>query len=361
MVTQSPFREKGKAAGAAFAEYFGVEVPEHFGDPAQEYWAVRKGVGLVDMSFRGKIRVTGSDRLRWLNGQTTNDVKQLQAGEGKLAAVLNVKGHILSDLALYGLAESVLIDLNRDRAQVVRDVFDRYIIADDVVAENASDRYAQIMLAGVEARRFLGGVAGAALADLPTWHQAEAQLGSVNARIIATRWLGMPGFDVVVPVDDAGRVWDALMSSEHGPRPVGMAALNVLRIEAGWAWYGVDFDEANLLMESLTPNHVSFTKGCYIGQEVVIRIEHQGHVNKRLSGLLISGEDVLATGASILSGERKVGHVTSATFSPRLNRVIALGYVRRECWDPGSKLRIDYGEQSLEAEVTPLPFISSES
>jgi folate-binding protein YgfZ len=358
MTIQSAFADREKAAGAAFAECFGVEVPEHFGDPTQEYWAIRNGLGLVDMSFRGKIVLTGSDRLRWLNGQITNDVKQLQAGEGKLAAVLNVKGHILADLAVYGLADCIWIDLKRDRAQVVRDVFDRYIIADDVIAENASDRNAQLMLVGVQARRFMGEVVGIAVADLPAWHHAEARLEGVQVSVIATRWLGMPGFDVVVPVDDAGRVWDALMSAERGVRPVGMAALNVLRIEAGWAWYGVDLTEANLLMESLTPNYVSFTKGCYIGQEVVIRIEHQGHVNKRLSGLLVSGGSVPKSGADILSNDRKVGNVTSATFSPGLNRVIALGYVRRECWETGTNLRIACGEQSLDAEVTALPFLS---
>jgi folate-binding protein YgfZ len=138
-----------------------------------------------------------------------------------------------------------------------------------------------------------------------------------------------------------------------------MAALDLLRVEAGWPWFGVDFDETNLLMESLTRDHVSFTKGCYIGQEVVIRVEHQGHVNKKLCGLRISGQVVPAGGASILSGDRKVGTVTSAVRSPALKSVIALGIVRREVWDPGTTLRIASGDHSLEAEVSPLPFISS--
>jgi folate-binding protein YgfZ len=138
-----------------------------------------------------------------------------------------------------------------------------------------------------------------------------------------------------------------------------MAALNVLRVEAGWPWYGVDLDDGNLLMESLTRDHVSFTKGCYIGQEVVIRVEHQGHVNKRLSGLLVSGEAVPPAGASIQSGDRKIGTVTSAVRSPRLGGVVTLGYVRRECWEPGTKLHTAFADQWLEAEVVQLPFISS--
>jgi len=147
------------------------------------------------------------------------------------------------------------------------------------------------------------------------------------------------------------------LSRPCGLRPVGMTALNVLRVEAGWPWYGMDFDDGNLLMESLSPSHVSFTKGCYLGQEVVIRVEHQGHLNKKLSGLLVSGEIVPSAGAGILSGERTVGTVTSGIFSPALKRVIALGYVRREFWDPGTKLRILWDERSAEAEVASLPFV----
>jgi folate-binding protein YgfZ len=342
------------------AERFGVLLPAHFGDPAGEYEAGRKAVGLVDMSWRGVIELTGTDRIRWLNGQITNDVKDLKAGEGKLAAVLNVKGHILADVAVYGLPDSVWIDLSRDRAQVVRDAFDRYIVADDVVAENASDRYAHLMVVGLEAHGLVAEAVGAGVADLPAWHHAEGSLGSHPARIIASRWLGMPGYDVIVPVEATGKAWEALvhLGAGRGLLPVGMAALDILRVEAGWPWFGVDFDEGNLLMESLSQDHVSFTKGCYIGQEVVIRVEHQGHVNKRLCGLRVSGEAVPPAGAGVQSGDRMVGTVTSAVRSPILGRVIALGYVRREFWDPGTKLRIAWGEQSVEAQVAPLPFIS---
>jgi folate-binding protein YgfZ len=344
-----------------FAERFGVALPEHFGDPLAEYEAVRKAVGLVDMSFRGIIGLTGADRLRWLNGQITNDVKHLKVGEGKLAAVLNVKGHILADLAVYGLSDSVWIDLNRDRAQTVRDAFDRYIVADDVVVENASDRLSRLMLVGPEARRVMGEAAGGAVGDLPPWHHVEARLDDLEVRIVAARWLGLPGYDLIAPADAAGRLWETLMNlgRPRGLRPVGMAALSLLRIEAGWPWYGVDFDDGNLLMEALTPDHVSLTKGCYLGQEVVIRIEHQGHLNKRLSGLLVSGETVPSAGAALFSGERKVGTVTSAVFSPARRQVIALGTVRREAWDPGTKLRVVWGGESADAAITTLPLVSA--
>lgn len=360
MGIQSPFAEQEKAEGAVLTERFGVALPEHFGNHNEEYDAVREAVGLVDVSLRGLIELTGGDRLRWLNGQISNDVKELKAGEGKLAAVLNVKGHILADLAVYGLPSSVWVDVQRDRAQLVRDNFDRYIVADDVAAVNVGDRYAHLMVVGPQAPLLMEEVAGGEVAGLHAWHHAEARLGGVQARVVRTRWLQMPGYDVIAPVDTAGKAWMALLNLglPRGLRPVGMAALARLRLEAGWPWYGVDFDDSNLLMESLTREHVSFTKGCYIGQEVVIRVEHQGHVNKKLCGLLVAGETVPAVKSDILSGERKVGTVTSAIASPVLKQVVALGYVRREFWDPGTKLRIASGGQFLEAEVAPLPFVS---
>jgi folate-binding protein YgfZ len=361
MAIASLFAEQEKRAGAVFAERFGVELPEHFGDPATEYAAVREAVGLVNASFRGLIEVTGGDRLRWLNGQVTGDVKDLKAGEGKLAAVLDVKGHLLADAAVYGLPDSLWIDVQRDRAQPVRDTFDRYIIADDVMVENASGGHAHLMLVGQDARALMSEVVEPRVADLAPWHHAEAWLGTLQLRVIASRWLAMPGYDVIVPADEAGRAWEALvyLGQSRGLLPVGMATLDLLRVEAGWPWFGVDFDDTNLLMESLTRDHVSFTKGCYIGQEVVIRVEHQGHVNKKLCGLRVSGQVVPAGGASILSGDRKVGTVTSAVRSPALKSVIALGTVRREVWDPGTTLRIASGDHFLGAEVSPLPFLSA--
>ncbi|HSB80011.1 MAG TPA: aminomethyltransferase family protein [Candidatus Methylomirabilis sp.] len=361
MALQSPFRDQEKALGATFVEHSGMEVPEDFGDPGKEYGAVRTGVGLLDFSFRGMIRLTGSERLRWLNGQISNEVKDLASGEGKQAAVLSPKGHILGDLVVYGLTDAVWVDVDRMRAPVVRDAFERHIIADDVTVEDVSDRHAHLVLAGPEAPRFMAEAAGVGIADLTAWHHVEVRLGSVSARIVASRWLAMPGFDVVIPADEAGKTWDALLSlgPGRGVTPVGMAALRCLRVEAGWPWYGVDLDDTNLLMESLTADHVSFTKGCYVGQEVVIRVEHQGHVNKRLCGLLLSCQAPPPAGAAILSGERKIGTVTSAVRSPALGKAIALGYVRRDFWEPGTKLQILAGEHGQEAEVVSLPFVSS--
>jgi folate-binding protein YgfZ len=360
MTVPSPFATEEHEAGAVFAERVGVGVPTHFGDPLGEYRAVRSGAGLVDFSFRGLLQLTGGERLRWLNGQITNEVKALPSGAGCLAAALTVKGHLLAELAVYGLTDAVWIDLHRDRLEAVQHAFDRHIIADDVQVADLSARYTHLMVAGPAATRALTAALGQEIGDLAPWHHREVRLGEVPVRVSASRWLRLPGFDVLIPADAAGAAWGQILrdGSAAGLRPVGTAALEWLRVEAAWPWFGVDYDDNSLLMESLTADHVSFTKGCYVGQEVVIRAEHQGHLNKRLCGLRVAGETVPEPGTPIVLGDRTVGHVTSAGRSPALGRTIVLGHLRRECWQPGTALRIGAGPDALPAETAALPFLA---
>ena len=357
MGTTNPFANEERKAGATFVERFGIEVPADYGDPLAEYRAVRSGAGLVDLSFRGMLRLTGGERLRWLNGQISNDVKSLRDGEGKLAAVLTVKGRLLAELAVYGLADAVLIDLQRDRAEPVRGALDRHIIADDVRVEDVSDRFARLMVVGPAAARIVAAAVEEDVAALAPWCHREKPIGDAPVRIAASRWLRLPAFELMVPIEAAEPLWTAF--ARHHPdrlRPVGMMALEWLRVEAGWPWFGIDYDEEHLLMEVLTPDHVSLTKGCYIGQEVVIRIAHQGHLNKRLCGLAVAGDTIPQPGASIFMGARTVGRLTSAVRSPALDRVIAMGILRQECWEPGTPLRINAVPDALVAETAALPF-----
>jgi folate-binding protein YgfZ len=359
---ENPFSTRERAAGAVHDVRFGVMLPEHFGDPRAEYEAARRRSGLVDLSFRGLLEVRGEERARWLNGQVTHDLAALQPGQVQRAAVLEVKGHVLTDVAVYAREEAFWLDLPRDRAVAIQAALDRRIIADDVVVSNLTPDTARLMLVGPAAAAVMEEAAGTAIAGLPPWRHGRAALAGVKTSIAATRWLGVAGFDVTVPLEGAERAWDLLLlhGSRHGLRPIGMRALEWLRVEAGWPWYGQDLDEGCLLMEALTTDYVSFTKGCYTGQEVVIRIEHQGHVNRKLTGLLIAGDVVPPPGAAVHAGDRTIGKVTSAVRSPGLDRIVALAYVRKEHLAPGTSLRVAAESGPLEAEVTALPFISGQ-
>lgn len=356
MPIASPFAVAQAESNATCVERFGVLLPERFGDPEAEYRAIRERAGLLDMSFRGLLALTGGERLRWLNGQITAEAKALRPGEGLLAAALTVKGRILADLVVYGRADSVWIDLPRHRADAVRESFERHIIADDVAVAELSDQVGHLMIAGPAAPSCLAGTLGEAATALRPRQHRDVSLAGAAVTLIASDRLKVPGFDLFCPAEAAGAVWRALAAA--GAAPVGMAALDSLRLEAGWPWCGVDFGEDNLLLEALSPAHVSFTKGCYLGQEVVIRIEHQGHLNKKLCGLALDGTAVPPPGASIRSGERPVGAVTSAGWSPALLHPVALGYVRRELWEPGTALAVVWSDGLATATVAALPFVA---
>lgn len=355
----SPFAAEQRAAGAATDLRFGVMVPEHYGDAEGEYRALVSAAGLIDLSFRGLIEVSGSERLRWLNGQVTNDVSKLADGEARLAAVLEVKGHVLSDLLVYGRSETVWLELNRDRALPVREALDRRLVADDVGLRDISAEVARLTVAGPSAGRVVAEALDPALASLPAWQHRPLPFERGAAVVLATPRLGAVGYDITVPHPAGPSLWRrfAEVGGRHGLRPVGMRALEWRRVEAGWAWYGVDLDESHLLLESLPDAYVSFTKGCYLGQEVVIRIRHQGHVNRRLVGVRLAGDLVPPPGTPLEAGGKSAGTVTSAVRSPALGRGIALAYLRREHWEPGTRVLVRVGAIEAEAEVTALPFV----
>lgn len=350
--------ERQKAMGASFGEWFGRELPAHFGDPTAEHLAVRDGVGVADGTFRGKVELTGSDRVRFLHGMVTNDVKSLAAGQGALAAILNAKGHVLSDLVVYALPDSLLLDLPAERAQAIRDTLDRFIIADQVEAKEVGGECGVLAVHGPRARDLVDAAASGPPLPTEEFQHGPRRFADREVRIFRVAYTGEEGYEILVKADGMLDLWDAVWKAGEplGLRAVGMEALNSLRMEAGTPWYGRDMDESNIFPELGWDRAVSFTKGCYIGQEVVVRVAHQGHVNRKLMGLKVSGDSPPPAGAQAFRGDRPVARVTSAVFSPTLKQVIALAHVRREVCDPGTKLEVRPDGDTLEAEVAALPF-----
>lgn len=350
--------DRHRALGARFVDHQGWEVPAHYGDPVAEHRAVRSGVGLLDRSYQGKFRMTGKDRARFLNGMVTNDIKALAPGRGCQAALLNVKGHVLSLFSVTATTEAFWIETDPARLAVAMQTLDRYIIGDEVELADETEGWGILGFHGPRAAACLAQLLDAGVAPGSEYDHTTAALAGSTVRVARQAYAGEEGFDVWIPREELEAVWDAVWSRRDalGVAPVGLEALNTLRVEAGVGWYGVDMDESNLAMEAALEKAVSFTKGCYVGQEVVIRIAHRGHVNKRLVGLNVAGQGVPAASARILSGERQVGHVTSAVRSPSLERVIALGYVHRDVMQAGSKVEIEHAGGRLTAGVVELPF-----
>ncbi|MBI1817143.1 MAG: aminomethyl transferase family protein [Deltaproteobacteria bacterium] len=345
------------AAGATCDDTFGVRVPRAFGSPQREWQAVRRAVGILDARHRGLIAVTGEDRITFLQGQLTNDVKQLAPGSGTHAALLTIQGRVVADLYVFVLADRVLLDVPAIRVDAVRKALERFIIADDVELAIGDDMDALLSIEGPRAAPLLSDVTGATLADLQPYQHREITIDSVTVRVVAIGQTGETGFRLLSARANAATVWQRLTAA--GATPVGLDALNVLRLEAGIPWYGLDMDEETLVMEVGLDDAISFSKGCYLGQEVVERVAARGHVNRKLSGLVGEASIVPPAGTTLTRDGKDVGHVTSAAASPALSSIIALGYVHRSAGDIGTVLQAGVNDQPIDLTITARPFYRS--
>ena len=298
--------------------------------------------GLVDRSERGKLALTGGQAKAFLAGQVTNDVEALVPGTGLYAAFLTNKGKMLGDLRVLDAGSELLLDTERPALQALFDLVRRGSVGWDVQLHKRTLQTALLSLVGPDARR----VAGAE--DLPEVEHAHVLSPLGLGRLVVTDL----GIDVLCPAEDAGRVRAALL--ERGAAPVEEDAAEVVRVEHGRPRHGIDLDDTVIPQEAgLNERAVSFTKGCYVGQETVARLFHRGRPNRLLRGLRLSAP--AEPGAPLRLGEREVGKVASAVVSPRLGP-IALALVRREA-EPGAELAVGDPAASVTATVTALPFV----
>jgi folate-binding protein YgfZ len=346
----TPRRALHQQAGATFASYFGVSLPESFGDTAQEYRCARESAVLLDTSFRAVFFLTGPDRVRYLNAVTSNDIASRVPGQGVIGLLLNPQGHILAELETYALPDRLLILSHAVVRQRTFATLDKFIIMDDAALEDATERFASLHLEGPQAGVVLRQQFGVALDSLPEFAHTGARLGELDCRILSRSMFGQAGAEILVPREAVADAWQKLAEAARarGGGPIGYAALNALRLEAGVPWFGYDFDDKVIPHEAaLESTHISFTKGCYTGQEIVERVRSRGQVNRRRVGLSFSGSAPPAPGTKLLAGGKEVGHVTSAAFSPALGRPIGMGYLRRENTAPGSTLEYSDGTATV--------------
>ena len=353
-----------QAQGARFGELNGAELVADYGAFAAEHAALRAGAGVLDLSSRSRLCLLGADRVRFLHGQVTNDIKRLSPGTGIYAALTTAKGKMESDLNIFLLADEILLDFEPGLTERITSRLEKFIVADDVQIVDAAPHYGLLSVQGPRAAELIHAAGWPGTSALPARpydcvKMSDPALGDLYLANLPR--LGSAGFDLFVPNGSLETAARRLLAAagRTGGRACGWTALETARIEAGLPRYGADMDETNIPLEcGLESRAVSYSKGCYIGQEVINRIHSVGHVNRELRGLRLTGDltGLPARGDKLFQGGREVGQVTSAVQSPALNTPIALGYVRREAGQTGAVLAWRTAAGESRATIVDLPF-----
>jgi folate-binding protein YgfZ len=343
----------------SFAEYRGVTTAARFSDPQEEFTALLGSCGVYDLGFRTRISLTGGDRVRWMNGMVTNNIRDLTAGNGVYAFVLNPQGRILGDMVVHNQGESLVVETDRSQVEKIVATFEHYIIMDDVEVANLGEPWTALGLTGPTSRALLNatGIEVPEMQPLQTiTPRCNCQCDCAECMVVRGEDAQQESYEVWLAPKDVYKTWRALLAA--GAIPVGSEALEMQRIAAGIPLYGVDIRERDLPQETEQMRALNFNKGCYVGQEIVERIRSRGNVHRKFTGFLAKGIAPIAAGARVLSGttgtgEKEIGEITSvAVLSTRsAERTIALGYIRREVGVPGREVSIG----AVKATVTQLP------
>ena len=296
-----------------------------------DYQSVREGgAGFIDLSAsRGRIRVEGTEAVQFLNGLITNDIKNATETTWLPAVFPTVQGRLIGAVRILRTQDGFLIDTESASHDAVLKTISRFTLAGDFKVTDVSNELALLTVQGKRAREVIK---------------------DLNANVVPATHTAEDGFDLLIDADERTVIVDKLVAA--GAQPVSPATFETLRIEAGIPRHGQDMDETNVVLEANLDDAISYTKGCYLGQEIIIRIKHRGHVAKKLTGLTF--EKSVEAGTAITSDDGKeIGRVTSATYSPKLESPIALGYVRHEYLAPGTTVKAG----DVSGTVTDLPLV----
>jgi len=328
-----------------------MSIPNYYGDPQTESRAACDHAALFDLSDRGKIELLGREALFFLNNLCTNDVKNLAVGAGCEAFLCTAKAKVGAHIfASHFPPDVLLLDFEPGQADKVFNHLNHYLISEQVEITDRTQELGMMHLCGPKAPALLG----KGLEDLPPWHQRQVNLGSVSCHIRRHDPLGLPGFDLFCPAAEVPEVWQQLATG--GAQPAGGDTWEMLRIEAGTPVYGKDIDENRSVMEvGRTSQAISYTKGCFLGQEPIVMARDRGHVNRTLLGIKIDGGGPAASGTLLFRDGAEVGQVTSSVVSYRLGP-IALAYLKRGHQEPGTIVDLDPAGDGRKASVSALPF-----
>jgi folate-binding protein YgfZ len=361
---ETPLAGVHRRAGATMGVWFGCALPDDWGDAREEQRFANESVALIDKNYRAYFTFSGPDRVRYLNAILTNNIKDLASGQGVVSLLLNAQGRILAEIETFAEAEKLFCVsylMIRDR---LAEVLEKYIIMDDVTFSDDAEKFGALALEGPGVAEIVKELTGVDLNSLPelgyldvtvssrTSDVATADNASVKSeRAIPCRMVRrFAGTEFIVERDKLEPLWAVLLQAtrRHGGGPMGYKALSAQRLVQGVPWFGYDFGEKQIPHEAgLESSHISYTKGCYTGQEIVERVRSRGQVNRRRVELLFSGDGVPENGAELTIDGTAVGYVTRAARSWFPPGVLGMGYLGKEHRSVGANVRWNGGSATV--------------
>ncbi|GAC1430107.1 MAG: glycine cleavage T C-terminal barrel domain-containing protein [Terriglobales bacterium] len=335
-MTASALLEMMTSTSAHLENYSGTQTAADFGNVRAEFNALISSCGIYDLGWRAKIALTGGDRTRWLNGMVTNNVRDLPVGHGLYAFLLNPQGRIQGDLYAFNRSNSLLLDMDRLQVEKILAIFDHYIIMDDVEVSDQSATLTAIGIAGPASGAILQ-TAGFDLPELKPLQFADVSWRGKPVTFVRSDKQTGESYELWITPENAAEVWETLVRA--GAVPVGTTAFDLFEIAAGIPRYGCDIREKDLPQETEQERALNFSKGCYIGQEIVERIRSRGAVHRKFTGFAVHGS-IPTPGTRMQIEGKDVGEVTSSASLPIEDRdyPVARGYLRREFAVPGKEL-----------------------
>jgi folate-binding protein YgfZ len=339
------------------APHCGTLTPRVFDGLAGEMDSLLRSAGVSDLGWRGKILVTGGDRLRWLNGMVSNTVQSLPEGEGNYSFLLSVQGRIQGDCYVYRRSGDLLLDTGFDQIPALMRHLDHFIIMDDVELADVSHQWTALSLAGPAAPRVLATLGFSPPASSEeNARMSAARIGEVPCTIIQAYHVAVPRFELWFAPEHVLAVWETLQAA--GATPCGLEAVEALRVLEATPLYGIDLNDHDLPQETAQTRALNFSKGCYLGQEIVERIRSRGKVNRQFRQFALHGAPPLQLPIDLRSGEQSVGRITSSA-SLASASLLALGFIRIEVLERNAEITYDGGVATALAVPPKVPGASS--